>query len=229
MYVEKGPRPVADLCQPAPPHTTHNGCPADSTRPQLPSQVVQSGPGPPWTARGYITSAIIYPGPLMPSFSTVSPVSFQAAQAMSAHVASTTQWVQSCSSCCCGCSCCSHCFPVEICCRSPCSTVDLMFSHMTDCLLLHIRPRTVGRFHVGIGPPPKAKVGWTVASLVNVTHTQLLLVRSLACCWRLMTQSYFVCSSLQSPSNPWLTGVLQTLPAEETAQEAVSRAMLLSC
>lgn len=130
MYVEKGPRPVADLCQPAPPHTTHNGCPADSTRPHLPSQVVQSGPGPPWTARGYITSAIIHPGPLTPSFSTVSPVSFQAAQAMSAHVASTTQWVQSCSSCCCGCSCCSHCFPVEICCRSPCSTVDLMFSHM---------------------------------------------------------------------------------------------------
>lgn len=39
-----------------------------------------------------------------------------------------------------------------------------------DSLLLHVRPRTVDRFHVGISPPPKAKVGWTVASLVSVTH-----------------------------------------------------------
>lgn len=46
-----------------------------------------------------------------------------------------------------------------------------MFNHrVTACLYVGTRPRTVDRFHVGIGPPPKAKVGWTVVSLVNVTH-----------------------------------------------------------
>lgn len=87
-------RPVTDLCQPAPPHATHNGCPVDSelghncrARLFVQDQVLPRLLG--VCPFQFITSAI-YPAALTSSFSTVSPVSLQVVQAMSTHLANPT-------------------------------------------------------------------------------------------------------------------------------------------